>query len=209
MPFVDCGRSRASSGSSRRPRASARRSSRGFSRTHRRRRSCCARARASPPDAIASPGRAPVQAIRRCPPDVVSPDGGDAPPEVARPADLRVGPPLVRGLRHRSGDGRAGRRVCRSGEGRLPHLDRDCGPTRDRRRVIQADGNGLPELRRRVHRLEGESRPDSESRRGRSVAHRLRADRCRVGGGRSPRAYLCLLPVLRLAHDPLARSASS
>ena len=81
-------------------------------------------------------------------------------------------------------------RLRRSGPPGFPHLDRHRGTARDRRRLVQTDGPGLRDERRRLRRREGESGHPAEPRRSGRSAHRLRAHGRRVDSRRHLRGHL-------------------
>ena len=154
------------------------------------RRSSCGRRRVSPLDYVASSGRASAQALRGRTPDGVRSDGGPAPPDLARPADLLRRRDLVGRLRDRGRHGRSGRSLARCVALDAADRDRRLDPHGDRRRLLPADRAGLRPVGRRVHRGEGEPRQGSVPRRGSSTARGLRPHRRGLGGRRHLRDHL-------------------
>ncbi len=151
------------------------------------RRSSCDRPRVSPPDGIASSGSAPVQALRGRTPDGVRPDGGPAPTDLARPADLLGGRDLVGRLRDRGRHGRPGRSLARRPAVDAAHRDCRVRVDGDRRRLLPTDGARVRPVWRRVHRRQGEPGQAAVARCRCGAARRLRADRRRLGRER----HLC------------------
>ena len=127
---------------------------------------------------------------------------GDTAPEDPRASDLRLGPAVVGRLRDRGRDGRPHRRLGRSGPPGLPDLDRDRGAARDRRPLVQTDGPGLRDERRRLRRRQGESRHPAEPRRSGRSAHRLRTHGRRVDSRRHLRGHL----ARSIAQQPQGRA---
>ncbi len=124
---------------------------------------------------------------------------------MAGAADLRVRPALVRRVRDRGGARRARRRVGRRRASRVPDLARDRRAARDRRPLVPPDGAGLRELRRRLHRRQGEPGPAAEPRRGGRAPDRLHPHRRGLGCGRRARAHLGRDLAARPRADALAR----
>ncbi len=113
-----------------------------------------------------------------------------------RPRRLRVGQPVVVGLRHRGDAARPDPRG-RTGCVRARGTDHDRAPRRlvllDP--VVPPDDQGLPHRRRRVHGDARQLRAAARAGRRRRAAHRLRVDRLGVGRRRYGRPRLGLLGV--------------
>ena len=93
------------------------------------------------------PRSARLKRVARRPADGHRPDGGDAAPEVARAADLRVRPALVGGVRDRGGARRARRGLGgRRAPGRSRSRSAIAVAARDRRALVSPDGSRLREL---------------------------------------------------------------
>ena len=88
---------------------------------------------------------------------------------------------------------------------RLPDLDRDRRPARDRRPLVPADRPRVRDERRRVRRRAGEPRHAAEPRRRRGAPHRLRPDRRRLDLGGDLRDHVVRAVALQAQGRALAR----